>query len=129
MKLSAKRGFAGEDLAAKYLKDKGFIITERNYHSRVGEIDIIAENEQYILFVEVKTRVEGAIVSPAEAVDYRKQQKIIMTANTYLSRSFCELQPRFDVAQITVLTVGGREEYKIDYIENAFAPEAADGFF
>lgn len=123
MRKSAKRGFTGEDLTAKYLKEKGFIITERNFHSRFGEIDIIAENEQYILFVEVKTRQKGAMVSPAAAVDRIKQQKIIMTANTYLSRSFCELQPRFDVAQITVCTEGGREEYKIDYLENAFSPE------
>ncbi len=123
MRKSAKRGFAGEDLTAEYLKEKGFIITERNFHSRFGEIDIIAENEQYILFVEVKTRSEGALVSPAAAVDLRKQQKIIMTANTYLSRAFCELQPRFDVAQITVRTVGGREEFSMDYLENAFSPE------
>ncbi|MBE6766779.1 MAG: YraN family protein [Clostridia bacterium] len=120
MRKSAKRGFAGEDLAAKYLREKGFIITERNFHSRFGEIDIIAEDEQYILFVEVKTRAGGAIVSPAEAVDLKKQQKIIMTANTYLARSHSALQPRFDVAQITVLSDGEREEYKIDYIENAF---------
>ncbi len=123
MRKSARRGFAGEDLTAKYLREKGFIITERNFHSRFGEIDIIAEDEQYILFVEVKTREAGALVSPAAAVDRIKQQKIIMTANTYLARSFCELQPRFDVAQITVHTNGGREEYKIDYIENAFSPE------
>ena len=120
MRKSAERGVAGEDLTAKYLREKGFIITERNFHSRFGEIDIIAENEQYILFVEVKTREEGALVSPAEAVDIFKQQKIIMTANTYLSRSQSELQPRFDVAQVTVLKNKGREEYKIDYIENAF---------
>ncbi len=120
MRISAKRGFRGEDLAAEYLRKKGFIITERNYHSRFGEIDIIAENEEYILFVEVKTREAGSMVSPAEAVDPKKQEKIMMTANTYLSRSFSELQPRFDVAQITVVPSGRREEYKIDYIENAF---------
>ena len=123
MRKSAKRGFAGEDLTAEYLKEKGFIITERNFHSRFGEIDIIAENEQYILFVEVKTRREGALVSPADAVDHHKQQKIIMTAGTYLSRTLCELQPRFDVAQITVRTVGGREEFSLSYLENAFSSE------
>ncbi len=120
----AQTGKNGERLAAEYLRERGFIITERNYHSRFGEIDIIAENEQYILFVEVKTRKDGSMVSPAEAVDLNKQRKISMTASSYLMKSFCDLQPRFDVAQITVFEGKGREEYKIDYIENAFEPEA-----
>ncbi len=129
MRITEKRGTAGEKLAAEYLKNKGFIIVERNFHSRTGEIDIIAENEQYILFVEVKTREAGAMVSPGEAVDLYKQRKIASTAQVYLSRSFCELQPRFDVAEITVLSSGKREEYKINYIENAFCPEEGYGFF
>ncbi len=128
MKQNKVTGIAGETLTAEYLKSRGFIITERNYHSRFGEIDIIAENEQYILFVEVKTRKAGALVSPAEAVDAVKQRKIAATAGVYLTRSFCELQPRFDVATITVQQTAGREEYKIDYIENAFVPEDSYGF-
>ncbi len=124
MRKTARTGREGEKLAAEYLRKKGFIITERNYHSRYGEIDIIAENEEYILFVEVKTRSEGALVAPADAVDRNKQRKIAMTAAFYLMKSFCELQPRFDVAEITVSDQSGREEYKINYIENAFEPEA-----
>ena len=124
MRKIAKTGKTGEDIAAQYLRERGFIISQRNFHSRYGEIDIIAENEQYILFVEVKTRKEGSLVSPAEAVDTQKQRKLASTAAYYMMKSFCELQPRFDVAEITVVSGKKGEEYEIKYIENAFAPEA-----
>ena len=123
MRKIAKTGNSGEKLAAEYLRKHGFIISQRNFHSRFGEIDIIAENEQYILFVEVKTRKVGAKVSPAESVDIHKQRKIVSTAKVYMMKSYCTLQPRFDVAEIEVSELAGREEYKINYIENAFVPE------
>ena len=77
MNLTKKMGDKGEDLTAKYLRERGFIITKRNFHSRYGEIDIIAENAQYILFVEVKTRKNNAFVSGFSAVDIHKRRKII----------------------------------------------------
>ena len=123
MRKGTEIGFDGEQITADYLRKQGFIINERNFHSRYGEIDIIAENEQYILFVEVKTRKNGAFVSPAEAVDTHKRRKISMTAASYLMKSFCTLQPRFDVAEITLFGEKERKEYKINYIENAFEPE------
>lgn len=118
MRKIAEKGQNGEALVADYLKKQGFIIVERNFHSRFGEIDIIAENEQYILFVEVKTRKANSFAAAAESVDGAKQQKIMLTAQIYLSRAFCELQPRFDVAEVTLEEEN--EEYKINYIENAF---------
>ena len=69
-------GNLGEDFAGNYFKKKGFSVV-RNYHSRYGEIDIIAENEEYVLFVEVKTRKADTMLSPVESVNFRKQQKII----------------------------------------------------
>ena len=57
-----KLGDRGEDYTARYLEKQGFHIVERNWHSRYGEIDIIAENEEYLLFVEVKTRRAGSMV-------------------------------------------------------------------
>ena len=124
MRKIEKRGRDGEQLTADYLRERGFIIAQRNFHSRYGEIDIIAENEQYILFVEVKTRIRGALVKPGEAVDIHKQRKIAQTAQFYIMKSFCELQPRFDVAEVTVSDESECEEYEINYIENAFSPEA-----
>lgn len=95
-------GKIGEDCAAALLESKGFVVIERNYHSRWGEIDIIARDDSYILFVEVKTRAEGSDGHPLEAVTQSKQKKIIKTALQYLSdhAEVRELQPRFDVVGI-----------------------------
>ena len=123
MRKTAVTGERGETAVAEYLKKRGFIITERNYRSRYGEIDIIAENREYILFVEVKTRKEGVAVAPRAAVDYHKQKRIALTAAIYLSKCESELQPRFDVAEVFACGTDGRKEFKVNYIENAFCPE------
>ncbi|MBR4072709.1 MAG: YraN family protein, partial [Clostridia bacterium] len=99
---SARLGALGEDLVAEYLRKQGFIIVKRNWKDRFGEIDVIAEDKKHIIFVEVKTRTEGALVSGAEAVDRRKAERIRKTALTFLSRFRMELTPRFDVGEVTV---------------------------
>ncbi len=115
-------GRAAEQLVADYLRNKGYIIAKMNYHSRFGEIDVIAESRTELLFVEVKLRSENAIVSPAAAVDYHKQRKIILTANDFLSKTnLTELQPRFDVAEVFLEnTPEENSRFRINYIENAF---------
>lgn len=114
-------GKAGEDRVAGFLRKNGWTVVKRNYQCRYGEIDIIAENEEYIIFVEVKTRKENSIVSPREAVSFAKQQRITLTAQSYLSKTVCELQPRFDVAEVTVRKAdNGTDSYSLNYIENAF---------
>lgn len=114
-------GKSGEDITAAYLRKKGWAITKRNYHSRFGEIDIIAENDEYIIFVEVKTRAENSLTSPAEAVNLSKQRKIMLTAEDFLSKFTCELQPRFDVAEVTTYkNADGSFRYSLNYIKNAF---------
>lgn len=110
-------GRAGEDHVAKLLKRRGFRILERNYHSRFGEIDIIGENGQYLVFVEVKTREKDGFSSPLEAVTPAKRQRLIITAESYLMAHPAALQPRFDVA--AVFTKAGRIVGE-EYIENAF---------
>lgn len=118
----AEIGAFGEEFTVKYLKKQGYKILERNFHSRFGEIDVIASKKDVIAFVEVKTRGENAIYSPREAVDFYKQQKCIKTAQMYLAQNFAELQPRFDVSEIVI---ENREDSKLkvkehNYIENAF---------
>ena len=116
-----KHGDFGEEYTAKYLKKSGYKILERNYHSRFGEIDIIASKKGVIAFVEVKTRGENAIYAPREAVDFYKQQKCIKTAEYYLINNPSELQPRFDVSEIIVTENAEKTEVKThNYIENAF---------
>lgn len=117
-----RRGKKAEELVAEYLRNNGYIIAKMNYRSRYGEIDIIAETRKSVAFVEVKLRGENALFSPAEAVDSRKQQKIILTANDFLRKAnIPELQPRFDVAEVYFKKLeNGNVKYKIHYIKDAF---------
>lgn len=110
------KGDMGEALAAKVLKKKGYTILDKNYRLRTGEIDIIAKDKGYIVFVEVKYRQNTNKGNPAEAVDYRKQRKIIATAKNYIQRAnLYEYDFRFDVVEI----IGGANPlYR--HIENAF---------
>ncbi len=108
-------GKFGEDASVKYLESKGYLTIARNYHSRYGEVDIIAENEFYIVFVEVKCRKSDTLISGIDAVDKRKQGKIIKTAYVYLQNNKIEKQIRFDVIELRI----GYKVY-IKHIENAF---------
>lgn len=116
-------GALGEQYTAEYLEKKGFEIIQRNFHSRYGEIDIIAGDSHYLVFVEVKTRESGSLVGPLEAVTESKQRRVIKTAMIYLRENPTKLQPRFDAAG--VITKNG-VPVSIQYIPNAFACE---GFF
>lgn len=77
-------GKFGEELACKYLKEKGYKIIEKNYHARSGEIDIIAKFNDILVFIEVKTRTNLTFGLPEEAINYYKQQKLIKTVEYYL---------------------------------------------
>ncbi|MGN0464439.1 MAG: YraN family protein [Acutalibacteraceae bacterium] len=101
-----EKGNMGEAFACGLLKSKGYNIVCRNYTSRYGEIDIIAEKDGYIVFVEVKARKIRSVVSPAEAVTPEKQKKIVKASLMYLQSSACGLQPRYDV--IAVELAGNR---------------------
>lgn len=113
-------GKSGEDKTAAFLRKCGWNVIKRNYQCRFGEIDIIAENREYIIFVEVKTRGENSMFSPAEAVTAAKQERIMLTAQDFLRKYETVLQPRFDVAEVIVSKVGNAEKYSLNYIENAF---------
>jgi len=120
-KRSAELGRLGEDMVAEYLRRQGYIIVKRNWKDKYGEIDVIAESKEHIIFVEVKTRTQGALVSGAEAVDYRKAERIKKTALMFLSRIQVKLMPRFDVAEVTVFgKPDGSLGYKLNYIKSAF---------
>lgn len=110
-------GKIGEHYTAEYLKEMGYELLELNFKSRFGEIDIIARNEKYLAFVEVKTRRTDGLTHPFEAITPGKRVKIIKTAQFYLLHHPTELQPRFDAA--AVFTQDG-ELQKLEYLENAF---------
>lgn len=94
-------GQLGEDLAAKFLKRNGFTIIIRNYRKKYGELDIIAENEGDLVFIEVKTRTTESHGSAEEAVTVSKQQQIIKLAMIYISENeLFDKSVRFDVVSI-----------------------------
>ncbi len=114
------KGAAGEMLAARFLRDKGYQIIAANYRCRLGEIDIIAGDRQYIAFVEVKTRNDAAIYAPREAVTKEKQRRILRTAARFLQQHPTPLQPRFDVVEIYAPQGTETCRPQISRVENAF---------
>lgn len=116
-------GDLGEKIALDYMIKNGFCHVCSNYHSRYGEIDIICEDEKYIVFVEVKSRKKGTFCKGVEAVDLRKRLKIIKTAFEYISKNTVEKQPRFDVMEVEF------PSQKIVYYKNAFSGDEYDEFF
>lgn len=110
-------GEFGEKVAAFYLEKKGYKILKRNFRIKGGEIDIIAEKDGIIAFVEVKTRTPDFIESGFDAVTLRKKRLIIRASQIYSVKFPHELQPRFDVVQIIA---DGRKIVGFNYIENAF---------
>lgn len=110
-------GNLGETAVCEYLRSQGAEILCRNFTVRGGEIDIIAKMGEWLLFVEVKTRRPGAMVSGAAAVTAAKQAHIIHAAEQYLLRNPVDLQPRFDVAEVEY---SGSFVRHIEYIPFAF---------
>ena len=109
-------GKKGEALATNYLKNKGYKIIANNYKTKIGEIDIIAEINNTIVFVEVKSRISSAFGDPLEAINYHKQQKIRNVATYFLkSKGLFDANCRFDA-----IAVLGDDEASIRHIENAF---------
>lgn len=107
-------GIAGEALAEAVLRDKGLRILARRWRCRSGEIDLIAEDGRWLVFVEVKARAGEGFGRPSEAVDARKRRRLARAALTYLQAEDALERPcRFDVVEV------GRE---IRHIEDAFRP-------
>lgn len=120
---SKKMGDLGEKLALEYMVLKGFKHITSNYHSRYGEIDIILENAENIVFVEVKARKNCNFGRGIETVNKQKRVKIIKTAFEYLLNYPSNKQPRFDVIEVWLHTK------KVVHYENAFTGDEYDAFF
>lgn len=114
------KGRQGEDLACRFLQEKGYTIIARNYVYRKHEVDIIAEDKNEIVFIEVKQRDTNIFGEPYEAVTLQKQKFIINVANHYIQHFRIDLEARFDIISITTLPF---QPAKIEHIENAFTPQ------
>ncbi len=107
-------GRTGERLAEQALLQRGYRILERNFRCRYGEIDLVAEHEQELVFVEVKTRRGTAFGLPEEAVTPRKQRTILTVAAHYLELHACaERSWRVDVVGVQMSSRGILEEIRV----------------
>ena len=113
-------GSWGEMLAAEFLRKKHYKIEAAGYRCRFGEIDIIARNKQFLVFVEVKLRKSGSFAEAMEYVDSRKQNRLRTTAAVYLSQNPTTLQPRFDVIEIYAPEGTLTKKPEIHHMEDAF---------
>jgi putative endonuclease len=96
-------GRKGESLAASYLRDLGWEVLERNYRTRLGEIDLVCRNHDTIVFVEVKTRTSSEVARPDQSVTQRKQAKLRRLVEEYLVKHNLEYSDvRFDVLGVTL---------------------------
>ena len=111
-------GRKGEELAVEHLKKAGYRILHRNWKAGKPEIDIIAENRDFIVFIEVKTRSDDYQEHPVTAINREKQRSMILAADNYIRWNNVDKESRFDV--IVVIKKG--EEFQIDHIEEAFYP-------
>ena len=113
-----KRGLEGEDFAAEYLKNSKFEVIERNFRSKMGEIDVIAKKKKTLYFFEVKARGAGSLIDPFEAVTPQKQRRIRRTAEYYLLKN-----PKLEKMPCSFGVIGVDHSYypaRIECIVDAF---------
>ncbi len=115
---SKNLGNKGEDLAADFLKKNGYRILFRNFRYGKYEVDIIAENKEFLVFVEVKTRAENPLDPPANAITRDKQKAMIWAAEAYVKRYSIEKESRFDV----IIVIQKGDDFEITHMPYAFYP-------
>lgn len=111
-------GKEGEEEAANYLLEKGYFIRHRNWRSGKKELDIVAEYDNELIVVEVKTRTDTRFGNPEDAVTDRKIRHIVASTDAYLRKFAIDLPVRFDIITIT----GKKAPHTIEHITDAFYP-------
>lgn len=111
-------GKRGEEEATKFLQEKGFYIMHRNWRSGKKELDIVARDDEEVVFVEVKSRRNTDYGRPEDAIDAQKIRHIVSSADTYVRKYRVDLPIRFDI----VTVVGNEPPYEIEHIPDAFLP-------
>lgn len=108
-------GRCAEEYVCVYLEQDGYAIIERNFKAKGGEVDIIAQKGYYICFVEIKYRINASGLETA--IDRKKQRRIVKSAELYIRRTGCKLQPRFDAAFVNSHK---GESMSLEYFPNAY---------
>lgn len=113
-------GRKGEKAAEAYLKKQGYRILKKNYRNKVGEIDLIAEHNKVLVFIEVKSRTDASLEHPFMAVTPRKQKKIAQTASLFLVQNKVgDRQIRFDVVSVLAGTENP-DALQVEVLQDAF---------
>lgn len=116
MKSKTQQGSMAETLACRYLEAQGLNLIKQNYRCRLGEVDLIMQDGQHLVFVEVRSRSDHRFGTPAETVSKIKQRRLIRTASYYLQRHSIHMPCRFDIIAITLKD----QRYIVEWIKNAF---------
>ncbi|GAB6012788.1 YraN family protein [Viscerimonas tarda] len=111
-----KIGDKGENVAANYLAESGYIIIERNWRFGHTDIDIIARDSEMLVFVEVKTRTSDMWGNPEDAITNGKIKRIVEAADYYIKNSRIDLPARFDVISVLI----NNDNYEIEHFDDAF---------
>jgi putative endonuclease len=118
MSKASDLGKQGEDLACEMLRKKGYRIRQRNFRFDRAEVDIIAQQDEMIVFVEVKARETDFLSDPSLLVPMKKQRQIIKAADAYLKESNLDNAGRFDIV-VAIINSKGK---KLDHLVDAFYP-------
>ncbi len=118
MKTTQSTGRSGENITVNYLQKNGYTILERNWRYLKSEVDIIASNKEWVVFVEVKTRSSDQFGNPEDFVTDKQQKMIINAAQEYIERNDIDLEARFDI--VAIVEKGGK--HSIEHFEEAFYP-------
>ena len=111
-------GKKGEELAKQYLVEKGYKIRHLNWRHKKNEIDIIANKNNLLVVIEVKTRTNDYFENPKEAVTKKKQKNIINATEAYINEYDINLETRFDIVAVTL----SNNKKEIEHIKDAFQP-------
>lgn len=109
-------GKKGEGLAIDYLQDNDYVIIEKNYRFKKAEVDIIAQKENVLVAVEVKTRSSTYFGNPQDFVNPKKIKLLVMAIDNYVIEKDLDLEVRFDI----IAVLKNKNNYKIHHIEDAF---------
>lgn len=113
-----KLGNEGETAAATYLEKNGYRILHRNWRKNHLELDIVAEKDEHLIVIEVKTRRNTEYIEPQEAVNWQKMRRIVVAADAYIKHFGIDAPVRFDI----VTMVGTAGKFQIEHIKDAFYP-------
>lgn len=118
MRSTCEIGKIGEDIAYEYLLTNSYKVITRNWRTTAEEIDIIAQKDEFLVVIEVKTRTSKKYGNPEEAVNYSKQKRLVEAADKYIRKFDIRFETRFDIISVLIL----KHEYFLNHITNAFSP-------